>query len=63
MKGEKIKKIKEMDIGSASPLINIKKFNSLQSNANPLPMNRSISLNLFKKKSSKYEKIENEKET
>lgn len=58
MKGEKIKRIKEMEIGSASPLINIKKFSSLQSNPNPLTMSRSISLGIFKKMSSKMEKAD-----
>ena len=47
-----------MEIGSTSPLINIKKFSTLQSNSNPLPISRSISLGIFKKKSSRVEKLD-----
>lgn len=51
-----------MELGSSSPLINIKKFNSLQGNTNAYPISRSISLGIFKKMSSKYEKSDREKD-
>jgi hypothetical protein len=63
VKGDRMRKIKEMEFGSSSPLINIKKFNSLQSNPNALPINRSISLSIFKKMSSKLENSDREKES
>jgi hypothetical protein len=52
-RGEKIRKIKEMDLASSSPLINIKIFNS--SNAQGL-QGRSLSLGLIKKISSRSDK-------
>jgi len=51
IKGEKIKKIKNMEIGNASPLINPKKF-SIQNilSEKPIPMMRSISLGFLTKR-------------
>jgi hypothetical protein len=43
-----------MDIGSNSPLINIKKFNSVQENdTNNPPVQRSFSLAMLKKRMEK----------
>lgn len=63
IKGEKIRKIKEMKIGDPSPLINPKKFNNFEDTEpkESSPITRSISLG-FLKRTSPYKKQKSDRE-